>query len=640
MPRAATLSNGRFLVAFDATGALRDLTFPMVGMENHAHGRATRLAVVRGNDGCVIGGPGAPVTFHATERAESLHFSASVPRLGLRLDVIGRVHSTEPILALRVKVHSLHSSQGRVRVRLLGSFELSESNALNGVEFLPGPKALHFFRRSRHILITGAAGSRRGLDEYQCGHHALPVDGTPAGVLAHASALAGSTASVGDVEAVGGVELDLDAGEQEAEFRLSAASSLGDALRCSSAVLADADARSSSDTASAGTHEETGTRSDAAARSRTLCRAHCDSGGAIVAAVDSDVLFPGRESYAYCWPRDGALIADTLARVGDAESATRFFRWIARLERRGGALCQRYHPDGSVASGWMQTLRDGRATLPVQADETALVLLKLAEHCARIDGTTLADASMTAFVREATGFLLAHRGPTGLPRASVDLWEETHAIHSATVAVTVRALQSLPLLAHLAQDDALIAEAAHAAATMQAAFLELLGGALVPPRNWPEDSDGTPCAEAADRRVDVSLLWLQLEGLLPPGDARAHAIRCAVEARLRVDSAFGGFARYEGDSYLRTPECSTGIAGNPWPLAAFMLARAHAEAGAMDSARGVLQLGLLSRSAAGHIPEQHHPFTGAPMGVMPLAWAHAAHLDAVLALARSAAPRI
>lgn len=639
MPRAATLSNGCFLVAFDATGALRDLTFPMVGMENHAHGRSTRLAVVRGNDACVIGGPGAPVTFHATARAESIHFSATVPRLGLRLEVIGRVHPVLPILTLRVAVHPVHGA-GLVRLRMLGSFEISESNALNGVEFLPRSRSLHFFRRKLHLLLTGSSNGRHGLDEYQCGHHALPVDGTPAGVLAHATPLAGSTASVGDVEAVGGVELDLDAGVHEVEFRISAAASLDEALAFSDADMPCGAARATPEAADCATPHASAALADDSARSLTLCRAHADRGGSIVAAVDSDVLFPGRESYAYCWPRDGALIADSLARAGDHATATRFFRWVAGLERHGGALLQRYHPDGSVASGWMQTLRAGQEVLPVQADETALVLLKCAQHCARIGSAALGGDDMTCFVQDSARFLLRHRGPTGLPRASVDLWEETFAIHSATLAVTAMALQNLALLSALVRDDALIAEAADAAANMKAAFQDLLGHELVPPRNWPESADGTPCREGADRRVDVSLLWLQIEGLLHPRDARADAIRRAVGARLRVESAFGGFARYEGDTYLRTPECSSGIAGNPWPLAAFMLARASAEAGELEGAREALRLGLCTQSPAGHLPEQHHPFTGAPMGVMPLAWAHAAHLDALGALARSSSARI
>ena len=641
MPRAATLSNGRMLVAFDTQGALRDLTFPHVGMENHAHGRSTRLAIVRGEEAVVVGCAGSSVAFHATDDAAEMHFSASLPRLALQVDVSGRIHPKNAILELRVEVRATGGSEHRVRVRLLGSFEISESNSLNGVEFLPPSRTLHFFRRRRHILLSGSVGQRAGLDEYQCGHHALPAGSTPADQMLNPSPQRGSTASVGDVEALGGLEIDLSTPDSAACFRIHAAESLGEALT----LHADADAEGSTwgrpMRSTASKAERTDFALDPhARRSLTLCLAHCDHTGAIVAAVDSDVLFPGRESYAYCWPRDGAFIADTLGRMGHVDAATRFFQWVAGLERRSGALLQRYHPDGSVASGWMQSLQNGGPVLAVQQDETALVLLKLAQHVQRHGAEQIATPAVRAFVEEGTRFLLTHRGPSGLPRASVNLWEETHAIHAATVAVTVRALEEAHSLEALGAPSALVSSAREAGATMRRAFFDLWHESPTPPRHWFENPDGSPSRHHADHRMDVSLLWMQLEGLLTADDPRAVAIRYAVQERLAVHATFGGYARYEGDEYLRTAECAGHIAGNPWPLAAFMLARAFAEAGDLDAAQAALTRGFVSRSPAGHLPEQHHPWSGTPMGVMPLAWAHAAHLDAEQAIAHARSLRI
>jgi GH15 family glucan-1,4-alpha-glucosidase len=46
-----------------------------------------------------------------------------------------------------------------------------------------------------------------------------------------------------------------------------------------------------------------------------MVRAHSDANGAIVAALDSDILQYNRDHYNYVWPRDGALAAMTMSEL-------------------------------------------------------------------------------------------------------------------------------------------------------------------------------------------------------------------------------------------------------------------------------------------------------------------------------------
>ena len=52
-----------------------------------------------------------------------------------------------------------------------------------------------------------------------------------------------------------------------------------------------------------------------------------DASGAYLAS-------PAFETYHYCWLRDGSFIAYAMDRVGETESAEKFYRWVGRTIRR------------------------------------------------------------------------------------------------------------------------------------------------------------------------------------------------------------------------------------------------------------------------------------------------------------------
>ena len=116
-------------------------------------------------------------------------------------------------------------------------------------------------------------------------------------------------------------------------------------------------------------------------RSLLTVRTQIDDDGAIIAANDADILQFGRDTYSYMWPRDGALVAHALIRAGHGRVARRFFEFCAEVILREGYLLHKYNPDGSAGSSWHPWLSpDGTRILPIQEDETALVLWALWAH--------------------------------------------------------------------------------------------------------------------------------------------------------------------------------------------------------------------------------------------------------------------
>jgi hypothetical protein len=112
-----------------------------------------------------------------------------------------------------------------------------------------------------------------------------------------------------------------------------------------------------------------------------IMRTHVDNHGAIIASCDSDVLQFERDTYSYVWPRDGAICAMAFDAAGFQEVSRLFFEFCNRAITNDGYFKHKYWSDGSVGSSW-HALVDGKGEpqLPIQLDETALVLYALWKH--------------------------------------------------------------------------------------------------------------------------------------------------------------------------------------------------------------------------------------------------------------------
>ena len=129
------------------------------------------------------------------------------------------------------------------------------------------------------------------------------------------------------------------------------------------------------------------------------------------------VAAPTFGPYHYSWFRDGAFIADAMSRVGEVESAERFFDWCAGVvhARPEGPWDARYNLDGTPdTSDWAHHQLDG----------LGLWVWALREHCRRhLVASRWEDAAgaTVAYLRE------HWRDPC------FDWWEEREGAHAATV---------------------------------------------------------------------------------------------------------------------------------------------------------------------------------------------------------------
>src|SRR6185437_11649745 len=164
-----------------------------------------------------------------------------------------------------------------------------------------------------------------------------------------------------------------------------------------------------------------------------IMRTQIDNEGAVLAANDSDIASEVRDTYSYMWPRDGAMVAYALDLAGFLEVPRPFYPFCDRVLTKEGYLLHKYNPDGTLASSWHPWVRDGHKELPIQEDETALVLWALWNRFETWKNVEYIKPLYRPLIVRAADFMANYRdAATGLPLPSYDLWEERRGVLAFT----------------------------------------------------------------------------------------------------------------------------------------------------------------------------------------------------------------
>ena len=244
------------------------------------------------------------------------------------------------------------------------------------------------------------------------------------------------------------------------------------------------------------------------------------------------------------------------------------------------------------------------------------------------------DRSLWPSARRAGSFLAGFLEPeTGLPRASVDLWEQHEGQHAYSAAATAAGLDAAAAMA-ARHEPALAAGFLEAAARVRAGieaelWSEEHGRYLRTRWLGRRDGDGEPVPPAFttglpypnrtpasvdpfDARVDSSLLGLAWPyRAVDPAGPRMRATAAAIERELLLPG--GGVLRHEEDDYA---------GGNPWLLTTLWLGLYYRQLGDAAGLRRCVDYVLACRTELDLLPEQVDR-AGRPAWVLPLGWSHA-----------------
>ncbi len=642
MPRDLVLGNGNVLINFDHGMNMRDLFYPGVGMDNHIGGH--RCSIGFWADDCFSWMDESTWEKSLGYQEDTLvtMVKAHSCTQGLRVLIQDAVHYRHDLFLRRMRVANLADRQRTVRVFFNHDLSVGGLDVGDTSMYDPALHAIYHYKRDRCFLINGLAQGR-GIFQYATG---LKRFGSAEGTWRDAEDgwLDGNPIAHGSVDSSVSFELHLGPGaEDDLWYWIAMGADFGQAQGLNRLVQ---------ELGPGALLEETGhfwrnwvhkrgwdfadlppKVCDLYKRSLLVVRTQCDRGGAILAANDTDILMTARDHYSYMWPRDGALIALGLDKAGYPELTLQFFRLCSRILSPGGYYYHKYNADGTPGSSWLPWVQGGEAQLPIQEDETALVIHAMWHHYCLYRDFVQMETLYRGLVRPAADFLAGYRHPDlKIPMESYDLWEERRGVFSFTSCAVYAGLEAASHFAKLFGDKR--SEAAYLQAAREVRegierhlFSSSLGRFL---RGVYFQGE----APVPDLTLDSSLYGLFAFGAFPSDDPRVRRTMEAVQDGLWVKTGVGGLARYTGDWYFRKSDDLDQVPGNPWLLTTVWLGEWYTakaqHRGELALARGILEWVADHRMESGILPEQIHPYSGKPLSVAPLTWSHGAYILAVV----------
>jgi GH15 family glucan-1,4-alpha-glucosidase len=367
-------------------------------------------------------------------------------------------------------------------------------------------------------------------------------------------------------------------------------------------------------------------------KSLMVIKVHTDKRGGIIASCDSSIYNYGRDYYSYVWPRDGAYAIWPLIRLGYTDEPLKFFNFCRDTAHPDGYLMHKYQPDRAIGSTWHPILHGRHSELPIQEDETAVVVIMMFEYFEETNDRDFAEGMYATFIQKAANFMAHYRDKeTSLPHASYDLWEQKFLTHTYTVATVHRALLAAADFADVLEhpDDAVRwRDAAHEIETNSRLLFDEPQGVFS--KGYLLQPDGT---RQYDGTLDVSSGYGPLMFASQAfGGAAIRSTFQAIETQLAGSCPAGGVPRYLHDDYFLE---DTTYPGNPWFVTTLWLAQYYYQTKQQDKARELVEWVLDHALPSGVLSEQVNPVDGSPVSVTPLVWSHAELIDTILDLSQA-----
>jgi oligosaccharide amylase len=648
MPRDIPVGNGSLLVTFDESYQIRDIYFPYVGKENHSEGHPFRFGVWVDGDFSWVSDKDWSRELNYLD--ETLVTDVRLVNQKLKVEIISNdaVDPHENIFVRRIRLKNTGSSRREFRLFFHQDFYISESEVGDTAYFDPETQSLIHYKGQRYFLISTDAPT--GVETFATGRKAFKgAEGTWRD--AEDGQLSEGAITEGSVDSTIGRFLTVEAGEAaEMFYWIAVGTTYGEVAKLTALVHEHQPRNLIERTRTYWRAWVNKNETDFGnlppevvrlyKRSLLVVRTQIDSGGAILAANDSDVTLRATDHYSYLWPRDGALVAYALDLAGYSNLPRAFFDLCGKIIMPEGYFLQKYNPDGSVASGWHASWdpHAKRRLVPIQEDETALVLWALWRHYDEFRDIEFASRLYRKLITRAADFLVNFRDEaTGLPQPSWNLWEDRRAVHTFTCGTVVGGLRAAANFAALFGEPAAAQryeQAAREVCDGMRAFLYRPELGRFARSIMPVPGGGFE----VDETIDASLFGIFYFGAFAPDDPLVRDTMSAVEARLWAKTDVGGLARYEADGYMRVTDMIEKVPGNPWFictlwLADYRIASAHSLED-LESAMEMLEWVVKRALPSGVLAEQVDPLTGAPVSVSPLTWSHSTVVATVIAYLR------
>lgn len=642
MAKSIMLGNGSLLIGLDQFGQVKDLYYHYAGLENHiGHNLTHKIGVFLDDQFSWLDDGSWNVKVSSEWGTMASSIIAKNNALGIELYFSDCVYNEKNIFLREITVKNMFDHKRTVTLFFNQQFNIEQTHTGDTAYYDPVDNAVIHYKGRRVFLVNGRVETH-GIDSYSVG--LLGIEGKEGTYKdAEDGILSKNTIEHGQVDSVISLVLASDAKEEvKAYYWITCGKSIEKVKNLNEEILI----RGASDIitstknywkAWANLPESQLEHIDEPIsnlfkQSLLTIRSHVNKNGGIIASGDSDMLQFGRDYYEYVWPRDGAYTTRALMKVGDFNASKRFFQFCDDVIDAKGYFMHKYRPDKSLGSSWHPWVEDGHSQLPIQEDETAIVLFSLWEYFEKTHDLEFIESIYNSLIRRAAQFLARYRDEkTGLPEASYDLWEMYYGMSTYTASSVYGALLVASKFANLLGKTDQSKEYEEAGATIQKAILKYLFN--------EKENTFYKHIEARKSKIEIhdvldisSFYGIFAFEVLPYDDKRLKKAFEVYKERLLLKSNVSGYARFEGDHYNHQ---GGDYPGNPWIvttlwMAQYMIASAKNKKD-LEESKKLLDWVVAHASTSGMLPEQLHPYTGAHLSATPLIWSHAEFVTTVLA---------
>lgn len=641
MARNIPVGNGNLLIAFDENYILREFYFPHVGEENHTSGELFRFGVWVNGDFSWLSSSAWQIRMNYLDDSLVTNVQLTNYQLGIRIYVNDLVDFNENIFLKKMVIENLSSEKKDVRIFLCHNFHIYSNSIGDTAVFRPELKCLVHYKGERYFLINIYANKKFGVDQFAIGNIGQHINTEGTWKDAEDGILSGNPIAQGSVDSVVAMHLKLDPQEKESCFYWICAGKNWDEVKSLNSVVLEKSPNlmfnqtfnywklwvDKENLNYALLPEKIAWLYK---RSLLIIRTQINNNGSIIAANDSDTIYFNRDTYAYMWPRDAAIAAYALDLAGYFETTRDFFVLCGKIIEKEGYFLHKYNPSGSVASSWVPWMKDLKPQLPIQEDETALVIWALWNHYNKYRDLEFIKPFYKSLIKNAANFMMDYLDTkTGLPLSSTDLWEERRGILTYTLATVYGGLTAAANFTEIFGEVELAHEYREGANIVRDAMDKYLyiesEKRFARMINFSKDGK-----IEIDATIDASLCGIFMFGAYAADDPKVKTTLEQIYTKLWCKATIGGLARYDNDDYYRV---NNEAPSNPWFVTTLWLAQYYIALAKnkedLDKALPILDWVAQHALPSGVLAEQVNPYTNEPLSVSPLTWSHATFIAAV-----------
>ncbi len=646
MPKSLVLGNGNINVNFNEKLQLKDFYYPFVGSENHSDFNSYhRLGIFVDNHISWLGEDHNwkfDINYHKNTLVGNSLAINNNEKLDLRLEDF--VSISNDIFIRKITIKNNANSERNIKLFAHHNFHIYGQKFKETARYEPELNAICHYRNNRYFLInglwedlkTGMNQFTTGIANYQ-GHEGTFRDGED-GILE------GHPIEQGSVDSTVGFESIFKANQSKTLWIWVCAGKNELEIKNSNNYILSLTPQkvlNHTKTYWESWLKKTKTEitgldkniKDLWFKSALITKTHTDNRGAIIAATDSSVVQFNQDTYTYTWMRDGSFVAMAMTNAGFSEVSKNFLLFCKKTITPEGYFHHNYTPEGFPGTSWHPKWKNGEIQIPIQEDETALVLVALENYYKNTNDLELVKSLYEALILKASNFLINFIDKkTGLPLPSYDLWEEKRGIYSYTTSTVYAGLISAANLAKIIGDTSNEKIWRNTAKKIKTAMLKYL---FCPEVNRflkaIEIKNGEIIKK--DTTLDSSLAFVLEMGVLPFNDPRIISTMQKIEEELTNKT--GGLCRYKGDLFKRNTDYhyTDDISGNTWIISTLWLANWKIDIAKnkkdLEEAKKLINWVASQANSAGILPEQIDPFTNKPISVSPLTWSQSSFVDTV-----------